>query len=67
MARLRKTKYDDGPINADEKRLLDNLCMKLSDNYIVVPNCNFAITGLNHVMKYWEYDCIVVTHIVMEK
>lgn len=60
MAQLRKPKHDDGPVNAGEKRLLDYLCVKLPDNYIVVPNCNFAITGPNHVMKYWEYDCIVV-------
>lgn len=60
MAQLRKPKHDDGPVNAGEKRLLDYLCVKLPDNYMVIPNCNFAITGPNHVMKYWEYDCIVV-------
>ncbi len=60
MADFRKPKHDDGPVNAGEKRLLDYLCVKLPNNYIVIPNCNFAITGPNHVMKYWEYDCIVV-------
>jgi hypothetical protein len=60
MAQLRKPKHDDGPVNAGEQRLLDYLCVKLPDNYIVIPNCNFAITGPNYVMKYWEYDCIVV-------
>ena len=60
MAQIRKPKHDDGPVNAGEKRLLDYLNVKLPGNYIVIPNCNFAITGPNHVMKYWEYDCIVV-------
>ena len=60
MAQLRKPKHDDGPVNAGEQRLLNYLCVKLPDNYIVIPNCNFAITGPNYVMKYWEYDCIVV-------
>lgn len=60
MAQIKKPLHDDGPVNAGEQRLLDFLCVKLPDNYIIVPNCNFAITGANHVMKYWEYDCIVV-------
>lgn len=60
MAQLRKPIHDDGPVNAGEKRLLDFLCVKLPDNYIVIPNLNISITGTNRVMKYWEYDCIVV-------
>lgn len=60
MAILKKPLHDDGPVNAGEQRLLDFLRVRLPDNYIVVPNCNLAITGPNKVMKYWEYDCIVL-------
>ena len=60
MAQIRKPVHDDGPVNAGEQRLLDYLSVKLPDDYIVIPNLNMAITGQNHVMKYWEYDCIVV-------
>ena len=60
MAQLRKPIHDDGPVNAGEQRLLDFLCVKLPDNYMVIPNLNISITGPNRVMKYWEYDCIVV-------
>jgi serine/threonine protein kinase len=60
MAQIKKPLHDDGPVNAGEQRLLDFLSVKLPDNYYIVPNCNFAITGANHVMKFWEYDCIVI-------
>lgn len=60
MAQIRRPIHDDGPVNVGEQRLLDFLSVKLPDNYIVIPNLNMAITGQNHVMKYWEYDCIVV-------
>lgn len=60
MAQLRKPLHDDGPVNAGEQRLLDFLCVKLPNNYMVIPNLNISITGKNRVMKYWEYDCIVV-------
>ena len=60
MAQLKKPLHDDGPVNAGEKRLLDYLVAVLPSNYYVIPNLNIAITGQNRVMKYWEYDCIVV-------
>ena len=60
MAQLRKPLHDDGPVNVGEQRLLDFLSVKLPNNYIVIPNLNISITGPNRVMKYWEYDCIVV-------
>lgn len=60
MAQVRRPIHDDGPVNAGEKRLLDFLDLKLPSNYIIIPNLNLAITGQNRVMKYWEYDCIVV-------
>lgn len=60
MAKIQKPIHDEGPVNAGEKRMLDFLSVKLPDNYIIVPNCNIPITGPNRVMKYWEYDCIVV-------
>ena len=60
MAQLRKPVHDDGPVNAGEKRLLDFLSVSLPNNYIIIPNLNIPITGQNRVMKYWEYDCIVV-------
>lgn len=60
MAQLKKPIHDDGPVNAGEQRLLDYLSVMLPNNYYVIPNLNIAITGQNRVMKYWEYDCIVV-------
>lgn len=60
MAQLRKPIHDDGPVNAGEQRLLDFLSVKLPNNYVVIPNLNISITGQNRVMKYWEYDCIVI-------
>ena len=60
MAQLRKPLHDDGPVNVGEQRLLDFLSVKLPNSYIVIPNLNISITGPNRVMKYWEYDCIVV-------
>lgn len=60
MAQVRRPTHDDGPVNAGEQRLQDFLDLKLPSNYIIIPNLNIAITGQNRVMKYWEYDCIVV-------
>ncbi len=60
MAQIKNPIHDEGPVNAGEKRMLDFLSVKLPDDYIIVPNINLAITGPNRVMKYWEYDCIVV-------
>ena len=60
MAQIKKPIHDEGPVNAGEKRMLDFLQVRLPDDYIIIPNINFAITGANHVMKYWEYDCIVL-------
>lgn len=60
MAQIRKTLHDEGPVNAGEQRLLDFLDANLPSSYIIVPNLNLAVTGSNHVMKYWEYDCIVI-------
>ena len=60
MAIIKRPPHDDGPVNAGEQRLLDYLSVKLPNNYFIIPNCNIAITGPNRVMKYWEYDCIVV-------
>ena len=60
MAQIKRPLYDDGPVNAGEKRLLDFLELKLPDDYVIIPNLNIAIMGDKQVMKYWEYDCIVV-------
>lgn len=60
MAQLKKPIHDDGPVNAGEQRLLDYLVAMLPSNYFIIPNLNIAITDQNRVMKYWEYDCIVV-------
>lgn len=61
MAIIKRPPHDDGPVNAGEQRLLDFLSLKLPDNFYIIPNCNIAITGPNRIMKYWEYDCIVVS------
>ena len=61
MAIIKRPPHDDGPVNAGEQRLLDFLSVKLPDNFYIIPNCNIAITGPNRIMKYWEYDCLVVT------
>ncbi len=61
MAIIKRPPHNDGPVNTGEQRLLDYLSVKLPNNYFIIPNCNIAITGPNRIMKYWEYDCIVVT------
>lgn len=60
MAQLLRPLYDDGPVNAGETRLQDFLSVSLPDDYYIIPNLNLAVHGPNHVMKYWEYDAIVV-------
>ncbi len=60
MAQIRHPRHDDGPVNQGERRLLQYLELRLPEDYIIIPNLNLAVTGPNHVMKYWEYDCIVV-------
>lgn len=60
MAQIRHPRHDDGPVNQGERRLLQFLELKLPEDYIIIPNLNLAITGANRVMRYWEYDCIVV-------
>lgn len=60
MAKIKCPLHDDGPVNAGEQRLLDYLSLKLPENYYIVPNVNLPISGPNNVMKYWEYDCIVI-------
>lgn len=60
MAILRKPLYDDGPVNAGEKRLQETLVALLPDDYIVIPNLNISIPGPNNISKFWEYDCIVI-------
>lgn len=61
MAIIKRPPHDDGPVNAGEQRLLRFLSRNLPDNFYIIPNCNIAITGPNRIMKYWEYDCLVVT------
>ena len=61
MAIIKRPPHDDGPVNAGEQRLLRFLSENLPDNFYIIPNCNIAITGPNRIMKYWEYDCLVVT------
>lgn len=60
MGQIKRPIHDDGPVNAGEQRLLSFLEALLPANYYIIPNLNIAITGQNRVMKYWEYDCIVV-------
>lgn len=60
MAQIKHPRHDDGAVNQGEKRLFDFLSVRLPDDYIVIPNLNLAVTGPNRVMKYWEYDCLVV-------
>lgn len=60
MAQIRRPLHDDGPVNAGEQRLQDFLRVKLPDNYYLIPNLNLASMGPNNVMRYWEYDMIVV-------
>ncbi len=60
MAQLRKPSHDNGPVNDGERLLHDFLKNRLPDDYIVIPNLNLAVTSPNHVMRYWEYDCIVI-------
>lgn len=60
MAQIKRPLHDEGAVNAGEQRLQDFLSVKLPEDYIVIPNVNLPVMGPNHVMKYWEYDCIVI-------
>jgi serine/threonine protein kinase len=60
MATIINSKFNTGPVNAGEERLLKFLEINLSDSYYIVPNAEFANTNPRGGVQYLEYDCIVV-------
>lgn len=46
--------------NEGEKRLLKFLEVNLPDDYLIVPNGEYASKSPLGMMRYWEYDCLVV-------
>ncbi|MFV0467653.1 MAG: NERD domain-containing protein kinase family protein, partial [Dysgonomonas sp.] len=60
MATIINPKFNTGPVNAGEERLLKFLEVNLPDGYYIVPNAEFANTNPRGGVQYLEYDCIVV-------
>ncbi len=60
MAKICKLTHGSGPVNAGEDRLLKRLVVYLPDNYLVVPNGEYAHKNPQGMVQYWEYDCIVI-------
>lgn len=60
MAIIINPKFNTGPVNAGEERLLKFLEVNLPDDYYIVPNAEFANTNPRGGVQYLEYDCIVV-------
>ncbi len=46
--------------NAGEQRLINYLKENLPKNYLIVPNGEYASTSPQGMMRFWEYDCIVI-------
>ena len=46
--------------NEGEKRLIKFLEVNLPDDYYIVPNGEYASTSPQGMMRFWEYDCLVV-------
>lgn len=60
MAQILKPHFADEP-NAGEKRLISYLKVNLPDNYLVVTNGEYSSKTPQGIVKFWEYDCIVIT------
>lgn len=46
--------------NEGEKRLIKFLEVNLPDDYYIVPNGEYASLSPQGMMRFWEYDCLVV-------
>jgi len=46
--------------NEGEKRLIKFLEGNLPDDYYIIPNGEYASTSPQGMMRFWEYDCLVV-------
>jgi serine/threonine protein kinase len=46
--------------NEGEKRLIQFLEVNLPDDYYIVPNGEYASLSPQGMMRFWEYDCLVV-------
>lgn len=60
MATIINPRFNTGPVNAGEVRLLKFLEVNLPDGYYIVPNAEFANTNPRGGVQYLEYDCVVV-------
>lgn len=59
MAQILKPHFADEP-NAGEKRLISYLKVNLPDNYLVVTNGEYSSKTPQGIVKFWEFDCIVI-------
>ncbi len=59
MAKIYKPTFSE-VANAGEQRLINFLEAKLPDDYAVICNGEYAQRNRNGVVRYSEYDCIVV-------
>ena len=60
MAKICNPTHGTGPVNAGEDRLIKRLEAYLPDNYLVVPNGEYAHKNPQGMVQFWEYDCIVI-------
>lgn len=59
MATVYKPLQASAP-NEGEKRLINFLELKLPDDYYIVPNGEYASASPQGMVRFWEYDCLVV-------
>ena len=60
MAQIIRPHFSDEP-NEGEKRLINYLKVNLPDDYLVITNGEYSSKSPQGVVKFWEYDCIVIT------
>lgn len=60
MAQIIKPHFSEQP-NAGEQRLINYLKVNLPDDYLVVTNGEYPSKTPQGIVKFWEYDCIVIT------
>lgn len=59
MAQIIKPHFSDEP-NEGEKRLIKYLKENLPDDYLVITNGEYSSKTPQGIVKFWEYDCIVI-------
>ena len=60
MAQIIRPHFSDEP-NEGEKRLINYLKVYLPDDYLVITNGEYSSKSQPGLVKFWEYDCIIIT------